>query len=474
MAHGSPVRIPLKHRHASIVGVLLALFLILPSACSGQLPLPPVVPATPAPDTRAATPIGAGTPVPLPSSAPDANLLALPVAFRYEVTLRPVLADAPATVITGQYRDGAWAQTSRSGDQPGEELIVASDPASGRLRSYTRAAGDDAWTRWPGVTFDSAYGLASPFTVLRLRPLATRSAAPEQAAEPNATGSAGDIKTQTLFSTEVVQRLLTAGVLAVATNEDTRRSLEDQVDSFFVPQTINYWTDASGRVTKAASTLLTLGQNNQPIPWIELTATYSAYDDPAIAVSAPANATDISQVAGNDPVAEQASDVQPGVNLRVRVFAAAGAPATDSVVTAYLSGKKTASDEKLGPDAQFKLKPGTYDVLVRSGGTQQWLKGVAVTKDAVASNDVMFDFAQLTVTVSLNGSTVPVDVVVYPAGEKNDFAGFVSENPARFQLPVGVYDVETAAQDGTASKRVAGVEVRSGLETTLAIELARP
>ena len=260
----------------------------------------------------------------------------------------------------------------------------------------------------------------------------------------------------------------------MATDEDTRGSLEDQIDSFFVPQTVTYWTDASGRVTKAAATLLTLGENNEPIPWVELTASYSSYDDPAIAVVAPANAIDISQVAGSDAVAEQASDVQPGVNLRVRVFAAAGAPATDSVVTAYLTGKKTAADEKLGPDAQFKLKPGTYDVLVRTGGAQQWLKGVAVTKDGVASNDVLFDFAQLTVTVSLNGSTVPVDVVVYPAGEMTNFAGFVSENPARFRLPVGVYDVEAATQDGTGRKRVPGVEVRSGLETTLAIDLARP
>jgi hypothetical protein len=162
------------------------------------------------------------------------------------------------------------------------------------------------------------------------------------------------------------------------------------------------------------------------------------------------------------------------VNLRVRVFAAAGAPATDSVVTAYPAGKKTVAGEKLGPDAQFKLKPGVYDVLIRSGGAQQWLKGVAITQDALASNDVLFDFAQLTVTVNYNGNIVPVDVVIYPEGETTEFAGFASENPARFKLPVGVYDIEAATQDGQARKRVPGVEVRSGLETTLTIDLARP
>jgi hypothetical protein len=417
-----------------------------------------------------------GTVVPASAFAAHDSLLALPSAFRYELTLRPVQADAPATTITGQYRDGAWAQSSRTGDQPGEELVVAPDPATNRLNSYTRAAGDATWTRWPGVTFDAAYGLASPFTILRLRPLATRSAA--TASEPNATTgvtpTSGESKAQALFSTETVQRLLIVGILAVATSEDTRAALEEQMAPFFVPQTVTYWTDSSGKVTKAAATLLSLGPDNRPVPWVEVTATYSDYGDPGIAVATPANATDIADVAGKDAVAEQPSDVQPGVTLRVRVFSSAGAPAADSVVTVYPSGKKMAAAQKLGPDAQFALKPGQYDVLARSGGAQQWLKGVAVTKDAVASNDVLFDFAKLTVRVNLDGAAPAVDVVVYPAGEKTDFAGFVSENPAYFQLPVGIYDVEAATQDGQARKRVDNVEIRAGLETTLDIDLARP
>ncbi|MGE5602746.1 MAG: hypothetical protein ACM30E_06830, partial [Nitrososphaerales archaeon] len=274
--------------------------------------------------------------------------------------------------------------------------------------------------------------------------------------------------------TEAVQRILTAGVLAIATNEDTRAALEEQIAPFFVPQTITYWTDSSGKVTKAAATVLSLGPDKVPAPWVEITANYSGYGDPAIAVTAPASATDIADVAGKDTVAEQASDVQPGVTLRVRVFSSAGVPAADSIVTAYVSGKKTVAGEKPGPDAQFTLKPGLYDVLVHSGGAQQWLKGVAVTKNAVASNDVLFEFAPLTVRVNLNGAALAVDVVVYPAGEKTDFVGFLSENPAQFQLPVGVYDVEVAAQTGRARKRVNNIEVRAGLETTLDIDLARP
>lgn len=464
MVYRPNVRTARDHHPAHFAGVLAAFVLMFLSACSGQLP--PVVPGTPSLPHSAAT-ASAGTLAPT-APAPDAALLDLPPAFRYEVTLRSVQAGADPTVITGQYRDGAWAQTSRTGGQPGEELIVVRDAATGRLNSYTRAAGDSDWTRWPGVTFDAAYGLASPFTVLRLLPLATRSAAP--AGTPVASG---ETQSQALFSTEVVQRLLTAGVDAAGPNDDARVALEQQIAPFFVPQTVTYALDPSGKVLRAAATLLSLGPDNQPAPWVELTAAYSAYDDPAIAVAAPTNAVDIADVAGKDAIAEQASEVRPGVTLRVRVFASPGVPATDSVVAVYAAGKKTATSQQPGPDAQFELKPGQYDVLVSSGGAQQWLKGVAVTQGALTSNDVLFDFAQLTVSVALNGAPVAVDVVAYPAG-RQEFAGFVSENPAHFRLPAGTYDVEVAAQDGRARKRVPGVEVRAGLETTLALDLARP
>ena len=63
-----------------------------------------------------------------PAPSPDADLLALPSAFRYQVVLRPVgpSRTRPPTLISGQYLDGAWRQTSRSGtpgvDQVDEEL----------------------------------------------------------------------------------------------------------------------------------------------------------------------------------------------------------------------------------------------------------------------------------------------------------------------------------------------------------------
>ncbi len=272
MVHRLLVRTAWVRRPAHFAGALAALALVFLSACSGQLP--PVVPATPALPPSAATLAPTAT-------APDAALLDLPPAFRYEVTLRPVQAGADPTVISGQYRDGAWAQTARTGGEPGEELIVVRDAATGRLNSYTRAAGDSDWTRWPGVTFEAAYGLASPFTVLRLRPLATRSAAP--AGTPVASG---ETQSQALFSTEVVQRLLTAGVDAAGPNDDARAALEQQIAPFFVPQTVTYALDPSGKVLRAAATLLSLGPDNQPAPWVELTAAYSAYDDPAIAVAA--------------------------------------------------------------------------------------------------------------------------------------------------------------------------------------------
>ena len=73
----------------------------------------------------------------------------LPASFRYEVTVRPAgLPDEPATVITGQYREGAWSR-HRRGEDAAEDLIVAPDGSGGLLQSYTRSAGETTWTRGP-------------------------------------------------------------------------------------------------------------------------------------------------------------------------------------------------------------------------------------------------------------------------------------------------------------------------------------
>jgi hypothetical protein len=442
------------------------------SACVGQLP--PVIPGeTPIPQATLNPPV-----TPMPPS-PDAELLALPAAFRYQMVLHPAgQPNAASTLISGQYREGAWQQARRTSggpDQFDEELIVARDPGDNALRSYTRAMTDTVWTRWPGVTFDAAYGLASPFTILRLRPLATQTAIVEE----RTTGPVGTTRTQALLPAPMVRRLLTAGIAAVAADSDSRTALENQVAAQFAPQTFTYWSDAQGRLVQAAGTLLILGPDNLPAPWLEMTVTYSGYDDPAVTVGAPAEAADIGAVAAvaapsDVAVSPLESDPEAGVTLRVRVFATAGQPADDAIVTVYFKGKKTVVDERLGADAQFALKPGLYDVLVRAGGAEQWLKDVAVPAVGVASNDVLFDFAQLTVAVTLEGASPPVDVVVYPAGERVRFAGFATGNPVRFQLPAGLYDLEVATIDGNDRRRVDGVHVRGGLEATQSIDLAQP
>lgn len=444
----------------------------LVSACSGQLPR--VIPAAATP-TAAPASMGQDA-APAPASL-GSELLMLPASFRYQMVLHPAgQPEAASTLVAGQYRDGAWQQTSRTGtgpEQVDEELLVARDE-SGVLRSYTRAMSDTVWTGWPGVTFDAAYGLASPLTILRLRPLATKTAN----AESDGSGPAGTAKTQALFAADAVRRLLVAGVAQVAADAESRAALEAQLAPLFVPQTLTFWADAEGRIVQAAGTLLTQGPDGQVAPWLEVTAAYSGYGDATIAVMPPEEVSDIGELAIADPgeaaSAAPQADAALDVTLRVRVFATAGQPATDAIVTVYPKDKKNVIDEKLGADAQFAVKPGQYDVLARSGGAEQWLKDVAVTPDAVTSIDALFDFAPLTVAVTLRGIAPNVDVVVYPAGERVRFAGFATANPSRFLLPAGLYDVEVATTDGAARKRVEGVEVRGGLETTQTIDLAQP
>ena len=149
--------------------VILLCLLWLAGCTAHPVPVPKLGPTSEPTAVSVGAPTGASTAAPLIEQDP----LALPAAFRYEVTVRPVgLPDEPATVITGQYRDGAWSQSARRGEDAAEDLIVARAGPSGPLWSYTRLAGETTWTRWPGEGFDAGYGLASPFSVLRLYPLA--------------------------------------------------------------------------------------------------------------------------------------------------------------------------------------------------------------------------------------------------------------------------------------------------------------
>jgi hypothetical protein len=453
---------------------IILLLLALSTACTAQGLLPPVLP------TAAVPGIGGGEtdrgPLAPQLTAEELALLALPAAFRYEVVLRnDQAAENTETSIAGQYRDGAWAQTSRREGQAAEELIVAQDPTTAALHSYTRVISDTAWTRWPGVSFDAAFGLASPFTLLRLYGLAEDSDA--ATLEPDPADPPGTVRTQVVFPAATIERLLKAGVAAVAPDPQARAALEAQVEGLFTPQTVTYWTmgdDAERRVVQAAAALVSRGTDGEPASWVEMVARYADYDSPSIAVAAPAEVVDIAALAGESLVAEQATELAPGANLRVRVFANSGVPASDSVVAVYKAGKKTLVDEKLGPDAQFILAPGPYDVLVRVDSSDQKLEGVVIGPEMLVSHDVLFDFGTLTISATVGDTAPAIDAVVYPSGERNNFAGYQSTNPATFQLPAGVYDVEVGTQDGGFVARLAGVEVRAGLATTQAVELDRP
>ena len=413
-------------------------------------------------------------PVPVPTPGPtseptvaaltDQEMLALPAAFRYEVTMRPAgMPDEPATVITGQYREGAWSQSSRRGEDAAEDLIAAPDGSGGSVQSYTRPAGETTWTRWPGAGFDAGYGLASPFSVLRLYPLADQRAPGE--VDPLQGVADDTVKEQAVFSADTVQRLLHAGVSSVAADPEERSVLESQLAPLLLPQTVTYWVGANSRVYQAAATLLTADPDGQPSPWLEVVWRFWGFDDPAIAVTAPAEYADAGDSApANQPTATAAPEIplDPRTNLRVRVFAVPGVPAEKVTVTVYPAGKGTVLGSTTAADAQFVLPAGAYDVQVEAGGAEEWLRGVAMVEGSVASQDVVFDFGTLTLTVVQNGAMPKVDMVIYPAGQRASWADYRSANPTSVQLRPGKYDVEVALPDFTGSKVVEGIEVRAG------------
>lgn len=418
-------------------------------------------------------------PTPGPTSAPtvlpqvDQAIMVLPKAFRYEVTVRPAgMQDEPATIITGQYRDGAWAQTSRLGEDAAEELIVAPDGKGGPVQSYTRLAGETTWTRWPGEGFDAGYGLASPFSVLRLYPVADQRAPEEPVTLEGVEGAT--TKEQVVFLAETVQRLLRAGTSIVSTDAEERSVLESQLAPLVLPQTITYWVGAKGRIHQAAATLLTADSAGGPVPTLEVTWRFWGYDDPAIAVVAPVAVTDAGGASPADQPAAVASPevpLDPRTNLRVRVFAVPGVPIDHATVTVYAAGKQQTLGTANTADAQFVLPAGTYDVQVQAGGAEEWLKDVAMVEGNVASQDVVFDFGTLALTVIQDGATPKVDIVIYPAGQRQTWADYRSENPTSAYLRAGKYDVEVALPDFTGSKVVEGIEVRAGETVSQTISL---
>ncbi len=340
---------------------------------------------------------------------------------------------------------------------------MAPDGPGGPVRSYTRQAGETTWTRWPGEGFDAGYGLASPFSVLRLYPLADQRAQGE--ADPLEGVAAATVKEQAVFSADTIQRLLRAGVTSVASDAEERSALESQLAPLLLPQTVTYWVGANSRVYQAAATLLTADTDGQPAPWLEVIWRFWGFDDPAIAVTAPAEYVDAGDESPvNQPTAAVSPEIplDPRTNLRVRVFAVPGVPAEKVKVTVYPAGKTKALGSTEAADAQFVLPAGTYDVKVEAGGAEEWLKGVAMVEGSVASQDVVFDFGTLALTVVQNGAKPKVDMVIYPAGQRQSFADYRSENPTSVQLRPGKYDIEVALPDYTGSKVFEGIEVRAG------------
>lgn len=429
----------------------------------------------------------ASEPTTTPPVAQD--ILGLPAAFRYEVTVRPAgEPDEPATVITGQYREGAWSQSSRRGEDPPEELIVAPEGSGGPRRSYTRLAGDATWTRWPGPGFDAGYGLASPFTVLRLYPLADQRAGGGPDSAPGAPEAT--TKEQALFSAETVRRVLRAGGAAVAKGAEERDALESQLAPVILPQTINYVAGGSNRIYRAAATLLTVDPAGEPAPWLEVIWRFWGYDDPDITVAAPATYADAAVGALASQSAAAASPepaLDPGTTLRVRAFALPGQPLERATVTVFPASSPaspqprtaaTQSERKAvavlnAADAQFSLAPGAYDVQVQAGGAEEWLKEVKVIAESLVSQDVVFDFGTLVLTVMLDGATPNVDIVIYPAGQRRTFVDWRSENPTTIQLVAGTYDVGVALPDYTGTKAFAGIEVQAGQTVTQTLDLSQ-
>lgn len=406
-----------------------------------------------------------------PAADEQEACLALPGAFHYRVTFRSVSApNAAPTDIVGRYRDGDWAQIARLGLDGGseEELVVVAGTA------YGRSAGESVWTRWPTLSFDMAYGLASPFTVLRLYPLADERAS--LGPSPVAGTTEATTRVQASFLAPTIHRLFEVSIAALTGDAQTRSALEAQVAPFEVQQTINYWIDANDRVHQAAAILLAADQDGQPAPWLEATWEFWGYDDPAIAVGAPTQyrdalePTEDAQQAEGVLVSPTASD---GANLIVRVFASPGVLADRLAVTVYPAGEsRQPLDWRADAEARFSVPPGTYDVVVQMDYAEERLPGLAVPAQGVVAREVVFDFGTLELSVTRGGSRVPAEIVIFPAGDRENWLDWRSENPASVRLRAGKYDIEVAtAEPGSAKRVLEGVEIRPGEVTARSIEL---
>jgi hypothetical protein len=402
-------------------------------------------------------------------------------AFRYEVRWRPAgEPDAPDTVVSGQYRDGAWQQTAQTGTATAQEMLTV----GGKM--YTRPAGETTWTRWPGPDFDAAYGLASPFTVLRLFPLVQEAAAGEPA--PVAGAGEATLRKQTRIAADSIAQVLDAGVAAVAPDAVSRATMTAQVGPAEVQQTVTYWVGASGRIYRAAATLLTQdiaavagrptsaagGQPaGAPAPWIEITWRFWDYEDPGIAIRAPTDFADPAGAqAGGTPPGQATPEQTMNADLTVHVFAAPGIPAQELAVTVYGAGNtRQPLGESSEANASFNLPAGRYDVRVQMDYADEWLHGLPVSPGQPVSRNVVFDFGTLRLSVKHKGVPAAVDIVTYPAGDRANWVDWRSDNPATIALRAGQYDVEIASGEPKANQTIKGLVIKPGEVTAKTVEL---
>ena len=186
---------------------------------------------------------------------------------------------------------------------------------------------------------------------------------------------------------------------ATATNTETQTSLVAGISSMAITQTITYWVGESGRIYRAAATLVATTATGEPAPWAEVVWHFWDWGNEQIAVTAPAAAGVVfnSTPATEPQPAPAATRAVTGTfDLAVHVFASPGAGASDAAVTVYVAGDAAQPLAwQSDPEARFDLPAGTYDVRVQSGYAEEWLQGVAVTPGTETSQDVTFDFGTL-------------------------------------------------------------------------------
>lgn len=485
MAHHSGAR-----RRPWFLIVALAASAAILGACRTPNPAPPAPrPTTPTPiitqkAPAAASPAAAAGTRPATTPAVEvrktalAALPSLPAAFRFEMLVRPANApNGPDTEITGVYKSGSWQrlEQTRTGSTSNEPAPRGQETIAAAGATFTRPADEPVWTRWPGTSFDAAYGLTSPFTVLRLFAAADQKVRGESVTMPGV--SEPVFRVQGVIAADTVRQMLQFGAAAVAPDADTQRTLVEQVAPLAVTQTVTFWSNEQGRVYRAAATLLTADKGSEPAPWMQATWRFWGYDDPSLAVEAPTQFRDAPGPAAQTspmPTASQTRGLATQANLAVRVFASPGVPADDLAVSVYPAGdSRQPIDWRNLANAQFALPPGRYDVLVQMDYAQQWVRGLEVKAGTTTSQDITFDFGTLTLSVVRDGRPLPVDIVIYPGGNRQNWVDWRSDNPASFRLRAGVYDVEIAYDDYKSHQTITGLQIKTGETTAQTVTLTR-